>query len=255
MKKRQRIRKGIIMMSFFLFPATYYYFSPALIMMAGSKGIVNGSFIIFSLLLVSAVFLGRAFCGWVCPGAGCQESLIPARDRQVSRGNYIKWIIWFPWITGIVLLAVKSGGYREIDFFYKTKYGMSISDLPGLVTYLLVLIPVIVMPALLFGKRSFCHHLCWMAPFMMIGRKAGNLLQTSLLHLKPDAPKCRNCHTCTENCPMSLPVEEMVRRMKTENSECILCGTCVDGCKQGALNFHWGRVMPAQPADADRSSE
>ena len=42
---RQKIRKGVILISFFLFPALFYYLSPALILDASSKGIVNGSFI------------------------------------------------------------------------------------------------------------------------------------------------------------------------------------------------------------------
>jgi ferredoxin len=41
---------------------------------------------------------------------------------------------------------------------------------------------------------------------------------------------------------MSLPVEEMVNRKNMENKECILCGTCVDGCKQGAIIYNWGKI-------------
>lgn len=40
---------------------------------------------------------------------------------------------------------------------------------------------------------------------------------------------------------MSLPVEEMVKENKMENSECILCGTCVDGCKSKAIGFGFTR--------------
>lgn len=78
---RQKVRKGIILVSFFLFPALFYYFSPVLIIEASSKGIINGSFIIFLLLLASSLLLGRAFCGWVCPAAGCQESIFSARSK------------------------------------------------------------------------------------------------------------------------------------------------------------------------------
>lgn len=243
MKTRQRVRKGIILLSFFLFPATFYYLSPAIIMEASSKGIVNGSFIMFSLMFISSILLGRFFCGWVCPGAGCQESIFQARSKEVKKGNFIKWVIWVPWITGIIILAIKSGGYNRTDFFYQTTYGLSVSDVPSVVTYFLVLLVLIVLPAFIVGKRSFCHHLCWMAPFMIVGRKIGNLLKLSQLHLKPNPDKCKNCHTCIENCPMSLPVEKMVKDNDMENSECILCGSCVDGCKNGAVRFQWGKMV------------
>lgn len=231
----------MILLSFFLFPALFYYLSPALIIEASSKGIVNGSFIVFALLFVSALFLGRGYCGWVCPGAGCQEAIFLARDRRVVRGDFIKWLIWIPWITAIAVLAVRAGGYTQVDFFYQTTYGLSIGNVQSLIVYYLVLFLLIVLPAFLVGRRSFCHHLCWMAPFLILGRKIRNAFGWLSLVLKAEPELCNHCHICTKRCPMSLPVEEMVIDRRMENPECILCGTCVDTCRKKALAFHWGR--------------
>ena len=110
MTTRQKVRKGLILFSFFLFPALFYYLSPVLIIQASSQGIINGSFIIFMLMFLSSLYFGRAYCGWVCPGAGCQEAIFSARDKKVSRGNLIKWLIWVPWASLIVLPAIRSGG-------------------------------------------------------------------------------------------------------------------------------------------------
>ncbi len=241
MKKRQKIRQGIILVMFFLFPALFYYQSPVIVLDAGSKGIVNGSLIVFFLMFVSALFLGRGFCGWICPAAGCQEALFPVRSKKVTRGNYIKWLLWVPWVGAIVISAVRAGGYNKIDFFYQTTYGLSIGNVESLVVYYLVLLLLIVIPAFLFGRRSFCHHLCWMAPFMITGRKIRNFFQWSSLCLVPNSAVCVNCRVCTRKCPMSLPVEEMVNRSDMENAECILCGNCVDVCRENAIVFSWGR--------------
>ena len=242
MKTRQKIRSGIILFSFFLFPAIFYYLSPALIIQASSEGIINGSFVLFVLMFLSSLFLGRGYCGWLCPGAGCQEALFLARNKPVTKGNWLKWIVWVPWIGAIVVLAIKSGGYQRLDFFYMTKYGLSVTNVQGLIVYLFVLLLLIVLPAFAVGKRSFCHHLCWMAPFMILGRKVRNIFNwpSLQLHARPDT--CKHCHTCTEHCPMSLPVENMVNQAGMENQECILCGTCVDVCKQGAIAFHWTKL-------------
>jgi len=237
MKNRQKLRKGIILFSFFLFPATFYYFSPVLIIMAAAEGIINGSFIMFGLLFISSLVLGRAFCGWICAAGGCQEMIFSARDKRVTKGNYIKWIIWLPWISSIVILAIRGGGYAKVDFFYQTTYGFSIGGLQALITYFIVLFVLIVLPAFIFGKRSFCHHLCWMAPFMIAGRKIRNKSGWPSLRLKVEPEKCKNCHKCTKDCPMSLPVEDMVIRNNMEHSECILCGNCVDGCKFDAISY------------------
>lgn len=241
MIKRQKIRKGLILFSFFLFPAVFYYLSPVLIVQASSKGVINGSFVLFILMFVSSLFLGRAYCGWVCPGAGCQEAIFPAKDKKVTRGNYLKWIIWAPWISSIVLLAIRSRGYNKIDFFYMTTHGLSVGNIQSLISYFLVLL-LIVAPAFIIGRRSFCHHLCWMSPFMIVGRKIRNYFQWASLQLQSNPAVCKHCRACTEHCPMSLPVEEMVNHTSMENAECILCGTCVDVCKQGAIVYDWGRI-------------
>ena len=237
LKPRQKVRKGIILFSFFLFPAIFYYLSPVVIVQSTLKGIVNGSFIMFLLMFVSALILGRAYCGWVCPGAGCQEAIFPARDKRVTRGDFVKWIIWIPWIGAIFILAIRRNGYEKVDFFYGTKYGFSIGDLGSLIAYLCVLLFLIVLPAFIFGRRSFCHHLCWMAPFMILGRKIRNRFKWPSLQLKADSDQCTHCHACTLNCPMSLPVEVMVKTNKLENAECILCGTCIDSCKYKIIKF------------------
>ena len=242
MKKRQHIRSGMILISFFMFPIVFFYLSPVLVLQASSEGTINGSLIVFLLLFLSSLFLGRAYCGWLCPAAGCQEALFKARNKKITRGHFLKWFIWVPWICCITLLAMKAGGYQKVDFFYQTVYGLSVSDVPSFITYNLVLFVLIVFPALLVGKRSFCHHLCWMAPFMILGRKVRNKFGLISLQLQSASDLCEHCHTCTDNCPMSLPVEKMVNQKMMENKECILCGTCVDGCKEGAISFDWGRA-------------
>ncbi len=237
MKKRQKLRMGIILFSFFLFPATFYYLSPVLIVQAASQGIINGSFIVFGLQFLSALLLGRAFCGWVCPAAGCQEALFLARDSKVTRGDFIKWVIWVPWLGAIAFFASKKGGYERIDFLYETTYGFSVADISSLIAYLIVLLLLIVLPAYAVGKRSFCHHLCWMAPFMILGRKVRNTGGWPSLRLEAASDGCTHCRACTETCPMSLPVETMVEQGRMENAECILCGSCVDGCQFGVLKY------------------
>ena len=238
MKTRQKIRKTLILISFLFFPATFFYLSPYLIIDGTLKGIISGSFLFFSLLFISSLFLGRAFCGWICPAGGAQNIVIHINDRKIKKGNIIKWLIWVPWIITIVLLAIKNGGYQKVDPLYQTTYGFSIGDIYALFTYLMVL-ALIVIPAFLVGRRSFCHSICWMSPFMILGRKLRNLVKLPSLQLFSIPDKCINCHTCTTNCPMSLPVEQMVNIKKMEHTECILCGSCVDGCDSKAIEFEF----------------
>lgn len=90
---RQNLRRTIITVMMFLFPVIFYYLSPYLIIMAASEGVAAGSFIVFGLMFVSSIFLGRAFCGWVCPAGAVQEILIQkSKDKPFKRTslNYVE---------------------------------------------------------------------------------------------------------------------------------------------------------------------
>ena len=128
---RQKVRSGILIVMFVLMPVTFYYFSPYLIIMGASEGVITGSFIVFASLFLSALFLGRAFCSWVCPLAGVQEYCIKSRPKRVNnRLNWIRYLIWVPWLGIIIYMAVRAGGYTRASFAYQTYYGISVKDVP-----------------------------------------------------------------------------------------------------------------------------
>ena len=81
-KRRQKIRRTLLPIMFLLFPIIYYYFSPYLIIVGASEGVINGSFIVFGSMFIVSLFLGRAFCGWVCPAGGEQELCVRLREKR-----------------------------------------------------------------------------------------------------------------------------------------------------------------------------
>lgn len=242
--RRQRIRKALLLISFLLLPVTLYYFSPALILGGASEGVINGSFIVFGLMFISALFLGRAWCGWVCPAGALQDYCAPINNNRAPGGKFdwIKWGIWIPWIALIVILAASAGGYSRLDPFYGLEGGVTLAippspEAPPWYMIYYIIIAIFVILPLAFGRRAGCHYVCWMAPFMILGRKVRNLLAWPSLRLKAEEDKCNDCQRCTRECPMSLDVNAMVRQEKMENSECVLCGTCVDVCPKDAIRY------------------
>lgn len=235
---RQRCRKALLFVSLLLFPLTLYYFSPALIIQGASEGVVNGSAIAFALMFASSLFVGRLWCGWACPGGALQEFAEPINRKPTPRGRFtaIKWAVWVPWMSIIVAMAWRAGGYRTVDPLYQLEGGLTIFQPYWFMIYFVV-VGVFLALALALGRRAGCHTICWMAPFMVIGRWVRNRLAWPSLRLAPRPAACTNCLTCTANCPMSLDVNAMVRRGDMEDGECILCGTCVDGCARGAIRF------------------
>jgi len=241
---RQRIRKTLVILAFLSFPVTMNFLSPYVIIDGAMNGIVNGSLIMFGLMFLSSLFLGRAWCGWVCPGGGMQEMIEPV-NRSVVNGkkiDWIKWMIWIPWISLIVFLVFQSGGYQTVDMLYHTQGGISVagsSDRPITFAYIIyyIVVGLFVGLAIIVGRRAGCHTICWMAPFMMIGRWIRNRFGWASLRLVADSSKCSDCKLCTSNCPMSLDVNAMVQIEQMEDPECILCGTCVDGCSKSAIQY------------------
>jgi ferredoxin-type protein NapH len=242
MMNRQIIRKAMILLMFALFPLIYYYFSPYLVIMGASEGIIAGSLIIFVSLFVSSLFLGRAFCGWVCPAGATQELCAKVRNKDFRNGkrNLIKYIIWVPWVSIIIVMFIQAGTIAAIEPFYQTYYGISITGLESVIMFLAIA-GLIAGLALVAGKRGACHVICWMAPFMIVGRKIRNSVNWPALQLEADSSKCINCKACTRNCSMSLDVNGMVQKQSMENSECILCGNCVEICPKGAIEYTFGR--------------
>lgn len=236
---RQRVRRALLYVSFLLFPITLYYFSPYIIVNGAVEGIINASFIVFGLMWLSALFLGRAWCGWLCPAGALQEfgEAVNRKPAPGGKANWIKWIVvWLPWIAAIIALALRAGGYRAVDPFYMLDGGITLLQPFWYMIYYIVLVAFLGL-AWIFGRRAGCHYLCWMAPFMIIGRRIRNVFRWPALRLQAEPEPCTDCGRCTRECPMSLDVNQMVRAADMEDDECILCGTCVDNCPTKVIRF------------------
>lgn len=236
--KRQNFRKLLLIIAVLLFPIIIYYFSPQLIIIGAMDGVITGSFIVFLTMLVGSIFLGRLFCGYLCPAGGIQDCAMPVNDKSPRQGwkNNIKYVIWSVWIIVIIVCFIFRKQKLTVDFFYMTTYGISIADIYDYITYYGV-VSLIFIPSIIFGKRIVCHYFCWMAPFMVIGSKIGDMLHIKRLRLSADKDACINCHICDKCCPMSLNVSEKVQMGKMDDNECILCGSCVDCCPKKVIHY------------------
>jgi ferredoxin-type protein NapH len=237
---RQQIRKAVIIFTFLSFPITMNFLSPYIVVRGASSGALSGSFLLFGFLFVSSLAAGRAWCGWACPVAGIQECMFLSRARRVRKGNWTKWLIWVPWVGLLAFAAIRAGGLTRLEPFLLTEGGISIREPWMFINYFLVIFVLLAL-SLAVGKRSFCHHLCWMAPFMIIGTRVEKALRIPSLRLRAEPGKC------TKGCPMSLEVQAMVEKGNMFNDECILCGECVDGCPKGVIRYTFTRVYRGRP--------
>jgi len=241
MNSRQRLRKSIIIVAFLLFPIIQHWLSPWTIVWGALAGIVTGSFILFTLQFALSLFMGRAFCGWLCPGGGLGEclALVSGKRTKVGKRNLIKWFIWVPWVTLITVLFIRAGS-MEIIPQYMVERGLFLGPIYSYFIYYGVVLSILIL-AFTLGGRTWCHCVCWMAPFMIIGTKVSQWLKLPRLRLEATKENCNGCNICTRKCAMSLSVKEMVEYGEMRNAECILCGECVDACPQKAITYSFRR--------------
>lgn len=232
---RQRVRKGILVFSMLMFPLTFFFLSPFVIVLSAAKGILNGSAMVFGLLLLFSIFSSRIFCGWLCPGGALQDYVSAANNRKWnSEGkNLSKYIIWTVWLSFIVFLWMRNRPLKG-NFLYLVNI-----DQQYIIIYAIVM-SVIYLFTLLTGKRGMCHSLCWMAPFMVTGEKFADLLHIPRFRLKSVPDACVSCGKCSSVCPMGLNIAEMVKS-GIDSSECINCLECADSCPKKAIRFGIGQ--------------
>ncbi|MBN1332356.1 MAG: 4Fe-4S binding protein [Synergistales bacterium] len=236
--KRQQVRKGILIFSFLLLPVTMFYLSPMLIMQGAKQGKLTPALVFIFLLFGGTFFLGRVFCSWVCPAGALQEMLFAVNNKPASRGKAtcIKYFIWGLWVVALLLTIWKAGGFSSFDLFFRTSFGVSLTDPSGYSVYYGAMVFIFAL-SLWLGRRSFCQYVCILTPFMVISRGCSQKLKAPRLHLEAETEKCINCRICNNNCPMSLDVNTMVQEGNMENHDCILCGACVDSCPKKVISM------------------
>jgi polyferredoxin len=255
---RQQIRKSFLLISFLIFPLTFFLFSPFLPFQAAAEAVLAGATIIYILLFLLSFTVGRAFCGWICPMSGMQDvcSHIKKRPLNPEKG-WIRFLFWIPWIIGLIVMFVMAKRPPVLNFFFEMPLKISIDEPWKFIIYYAVLI-IIVGMAFLIGNRSFCRHLCWIAPFMISGKKLGHLLHIPRLHLKTDPEECIDCKLCNRACPMNLDVNAMCKDGHILHDECILCGSCVDACSTSCIHYSFSiphKRTPKLESETDASSD
>ncbi|KWX87425.1 hypothetical protein AMQ83_13225, partial [Paenibacillus riograndensis] len=166
-----------------------------------------------------------------------------------SSHNPFKYPSSLPLLLSRLAVFVTAGVIHDVNPIYFTDPGISVSAPPAFIPSFAVLL-LIVSVSLIFGRRSFCHSLCWMAPFMVLGNSLKNKLGYPSLHLEARTEDCISCKKCDRACPMSLKVNEMVQNRDMNSNECILCGSCEAVCPKQVRRG----VVGAQKHSAAKSS-
>lgn len=241
---RQKVRLTLLFLIMLTFPITMNYLSVYLIIESAGQGVAAFTLFFWSAFTVSALFVGRAACAYICPLGALQETkdrMAPkARLARIKGLKLVKYILAVGWVGGIAAAAISAGGYKSVDLMYNMTSFVSVDSAQNWIMWGFI-VGVVLLPAFLIGKRGFCHYFCPWGVLNTLATKAKNLFRWPSLHLRSSKQDCKQCRNCERACPMSLPVTDMVNNGGMKNSECILCGTCADTCPNGVIGYSWGR--------------
>ena len=242
MTKRQTFRKILMLASFSVFPITIVYLAPAPPVMSLKAGVINLSVVTIFTIFLSGFFVRRAFCGWLCPGGGCQlvaQALNNDRLRH-QKTNWIRVFMVLVWVVIMIAVIMLAGRWPVLDLGHPGAGKFAASP----VRYFLPYIPTVIfifLFVLLFGRRGFCQKGCWIYPIVAFSSKIGALLHTPSLHVTVEnRDRCSYCKLCTVICPMSIDVCVHVQTKARLPNNCIQCGLCVDTCPKRVLAFSLG---------------
>ena len=132
----------------------------------------------------------------------------------------VKWVN-----NGLALLAERMDSYA---FYHVDVLIPSF----GVVTAIAALTFIILGGLAWRNGRTYCNTIC------PVGTVLSFLARFSLLKVRFDQEKCRDCSLCTKNCK-SACVD--FKNHQVDYSRCVVCGDCIAACKFGALKYRSNR--------------
>ena len=185
------------------------------------RGISKSTALTSSILLTS-LFFGRFFCGFICPIGALQDFFSFIGNRLSIKKITVKdkinrkliLIKHFVFITALILSILGLGSlispYSPWLAFLNLSMGLSFT----LGTYILIAILVVS----LLVTRTFCRYLCPLGAFQ-------SLLYAAGFFKVKNSSKCKVCNYCLKECPVEIksPYES-----GEVSPECLSCLKCVD---------------------------
>ena len=187
------------------------------------RKIHESSFVLGAIVIFTALFVGPAFCGWICPFGSIQEWLgkigrkltgrrfnrfIPAAADRYLR--YLRYAV----LVWVVYVTARSG---ELVFETYDPYYALFNFWSGEVALTAFVALGLVLAASLFVERPFCKYACPYGAFLGIF----NLFR--IFSIRRNADTCINCKACDRICPMNISVSTSGT---VRDHQCISCLAC-----------------------------
>jgi polyferredoxin len=187
--------------------------------------------VLLTLTFISAIVVGRIYCGSLCPFALIQEILFylkphkhpltehvdPLTDRTIRLTKYALLFM----ITGLCFILGNASA-ANIEPFITLFAGHGSKLAWSLLTLMLIMA--------VFNFRFWCKYLC------PVGALTGLAATFSLNKIRPNTT-CTACGTCSKICPTQAISIDPQGAPVIDPAECISCTKCLRACPVNALTF------------------
>ncbi|ACN14548.1 iron-sulfur cluster-binding protein [Desulforapulum autotrophicum HRM2] len=212
--------------------------------LASTKILVLTGLVSASVLLVLTLFLGRIFCGFICP-FGFFLDLVGKIVPKFGLPGFLKGrLIKYGILAGAVGTSAGLGCQAFCTVCPIGSLCRSYGPNGILNGFQLGVFPVVA--ALEMGeKRSWCRYFCPVGAVLALAAKIG------VVKIVIGAQQCKkfSCMQCADVCPMGIIDKDALRQgisPEIPMSECIMCMRCIDACRYGGakIRFRWQKTAP-----------
>lgn len=213
------------------------------------------------LVVVSSVFYGRVYCGYLCPQMIFSEASVAVQTRLAKLTAQRKISkrtarVLFYAVIGAASVAL---AFVFVSYFVEPRdllhrlFSLDIRTAGGISG---AAVTVVTFLDFAFLRQKFCTTAC---PYGYLQGMLGDG-NTLLVHYRDEEHACIECKKCVRVCPMGIDI-----RQSPFQIECVHCAECIDACdeilaklkKPGLIHYAWGEKGPLakahrQPWDAKR---
>ena len=247
------------------------------------EALLAGSVTIVSVLSIATFLFGRIYCSVICP-LGIMQDIFGWFGKKAKKNRYgysteKKWLRYPVFVVFIVahvaglavlvqLLApyaafgriatnllqpVYQAGnnvlaaiaeHYDSYAFYQSEVWLRSGISLGIAAVTLIILGILAWR----NGRTYCNTIC------PVGTLLSFLSRYSLLKVRFNVEKCRNCSLCSKNCK-SACID--FKTHSVDASRCVVCGDCIESCKFGALEYSLSSrsSLTSQSRESSQSSQ
>ncbi|MCF0243585.1 MAG: 4Fe-4S binding protein [Bacteroidaceae bacterium] len=235
---------------------------------------------VLAVLFLLTLMFGRIYCSIICP-LGIMQDSVAWLHRKIGKKHYtyskekkiLRTVMFILFLAGCItagmstvvsLLEPYSIYGRTVSTLLQPLYIFANNGLAAIaermdsymfysrevyatsaVLIAAVAIHIIIICVLAWrGGRTYCNTIC------PVGTILGFISPFSVIHVKFDKDKCKDCGKCVKSCKASC-ID--LKNHRVDESRCVMCGDCIEECGFDAISLGYHKINKKGSNTADSS--